>query len=217
MVSRSETASHAPFPTVFPSFFICLSSCDSRVVLDPGNCFLAVAHKPRKKPLSCRPWSHSFLWPSSGHQELSWVPLEVCNESSRTKLKIKRRAGDDAWTRSKVCVARSGTKTFKRRLNMRTFASAITSEGPTNLWKNLHKPVGLLHQQSGFAAMDTSWVGFKSMFQSTSWVAFHLGMFIWLRSAFFSLEINLKCVRGCIDILGCPAWKSPEAYQNLYV
>lgn len=39
MVSRSETASHAQFPTVFPSFFICLSSCDSPVVLDPGNCF----------------------------------------------------------------------------------------------------------------------------------------------------------------------------------
>ena len=87
---------------------------------------------------------------------------------------------------------------------------------PTNLWIFFHKPVGLLHQQSGFAAMDTSWVGFKSMFQSTSWVTFHLGMFIWLPSAFFSLEINLKCVRGHIDIWGAQHENHQKPYQNLY-
>lgn len=69
-------------------------------------------------------------------------------------------------------------------------------------WNNLHKPLGLLHQQSGFAPMGTSWVSFKSMVQSTGWVAFHLGMFLWLRSAFLSIQLNLNRVWGCIHIQG---------------
>lgn len=132
-----------------------------------------------------------------------WLTKIVENKISRLKtLKLKKR--------SKI-ISEKHQKISKPS----HFSSACISKKKTNLWIFFHKSVGLLHQHSGFAAMDTSWVGFKSMFQSTSWVTFHLGMFLWLRSAFLSLEINLKCVRGHIDIWGRPAWKSREAYQNL--
>lgn len=56
----------------FPRYSLLFSSASAVAIREsfwtPGTVCLAVAHKPRKKPISCRPWSHSFLWPSSGHR-----------------------------------------------------------------------------------------------------------------------------------------------------